>query len=247
MSVLRKMAARLPLIRRSAQGGVPELDLEVALASLPEVFAARLASMYAREAQVGEAGAEYLLDGITQVSADQGLWLHQLCLKVRPKKTLEIGLGYGFSTLYFLAAISQNKVGHHTAVDPYQSRWHGIGLANVVRVGMASSFRFIKDLSFPALVDLGRAGEEFDIIFIDGGHKFDDVLVDFTLASKLCPKDGYIVLDDLWMPSIRKAAAFLRTNRKDFLSVETRMKNIAVFQRVGPDTRLWDHFQDFIN
>jgi predicted O-methyltransferase YrrM len=247
MNFIRRMGAHLPLTRRSAQGRVPDPQLPALLSSsLPEVFAARLASMYAREAQLGEAGAEYPLDGVTQVSIEQGLWLHQLCLKVRPKKTLEIGLGYGFSTLYFLAAIFQNKVGHHTAVDPSQSSWHGVGLANVGRVGMESSFRFINDRSFPAFIDLGRAGEAFEIIFIDGSHKFDDVLVDFTLASNLCPQDGYVVLDDMWMPSIRKAVAFLRSNRTDFLSVETPVPNIAMFQRVAPDARPWDHFQDFI-
>jgi predicted O-methyltransferase YrrM len=241
------MTARLALFADLAQRGVPESQIPALSGVLPEMFAARLTSMYAREAQIGEAGAEYMLDGVTQISGDQGLWLHQLCLKVLPQKTLEIGLGYGFSTLYILAAISQNKVGHHTSVDPYQSAWHGVGLANVRRVGMESSFRFINEPSFPALIDLGRAGEEFEIIFIDGSHKFDDALIDFTLASKLCPINGYVVLDDMWMPSISKVVAFLRTNRADFVSVETPVKNIAAFQRVSLDTRSWDHFQDFIH
>lgn len=46
------------------------------------------------------------------------------------------------------------------------------------------------------------AAEKFDLIFIDGSHRFDDVLVDFTLAAELCPIGGSIVFDDAFMKSI---------------------------------------------
>jgi hypothetical protein len=29
-------------------------------------------------------------------------------------------MAYGYSTLYFLAAIARNQTGHHTAIDPFQ-------------------------------------------------------------------------------------------------------------------------------
>jgi hypothetical protein len=56
---------------------------------------------------------------------------------------------------------------------------------------------------------------------------------------------GYIVFDDMWMPSIRKAVSFVRRNRKDFFEVATPVPNFAAFQRVADDKRDWDHFEDF--
>src|SRR5260370_39178995 len=100
-------------------------------------------------------------------------------------------------------------------------------------------------MSFPALIGFAAAGEQFDVIFIDGNHRFDDALVDFTLACGVCPVGGHIILDDMRMPSVQKVVGFIRANRKDFVSVRALVDNTAAFRRVGPDTREWDHFRDF--
>jgi hypothetical protein len=83
------------------------------------------------------------------------------------------------------------------------------------------------------------------MIFIDGNHRFDDALVDFTLSAELCPMGGYIILDDMWMPSIRRAVSFIRSNRKDFEELKTPTRNVAAFRRVGEDTRAWNHYANF--
>ena len=213
---------------------------------VPEPFLSRLESLYAGERQMGLDGKRHSIDS-TKVSIAQGMWLYSLCRRMRPRKTLEIGFAYGFSTAFFLAAISENGIGRHTAVDPFQVQaWHGIGLQNVNHLDMERRFRFVKMPSFPALAGFGAAGEQFEIIFIDGNHRFDDVLVDFTLASEVCPIGGHIILDDLRMPSVQKVVGFIRENRKDFAGVEVSADNTAAFRRVGRDQRKWDHFRDFV-
>ena len=52
-------------------------------------------------------------------------------------------------------------------------------------------------------------------------------------------------MDDMWMPSIKRAVEFIRRNRPDFTEVRTGLSNIAVFQLSGKDDRAWDHFVDF--
>jgi len=216
---------------------------------LPERFRARLLSMYAGEPQLGAEDRQYPLDGISRISPEEGMWLFQLCRNNQLKTTLEIGLAYGFSTIYFLAALEETGGGHHTAVDPFQLResspWKGIGLQHARELKTAVQFSFVPEMSFTALVDFAKQDRRFDLIFIDGGHTFDTVLLDFTLAAPLCPKSGYIVLDDTWMPSIRRVVAFIRANRPDFAVVDSTVDNIAVFRRTGPDAREWDHFVEF--
>ncbi len=219
---------------------------EEILSPLPLLFRSALLSMYNGEPQLGSDGERHSLDGITRIGAEEGMWLYKLCVEVKPKTTLEIGLAYGFSTSYFLAAICEDGFGRHTAVDPSERCFHGIGLRRSQSLGMSDSFRFIEERSATALVHFADHGETFEVIFIDGGHRFDDVIVDFTLTAKLCPLGGYIILDDIWMPSIRRAVDFIRSNRKDFEELKTPVLNIAAFRRIGEDTREWDHYVEFL-
>jgi predicted O-methyltransferase YrrM len=218
------------------------------LMPLPDLFRVSLLAMYAGEPQVGDDGHKHELDRATRISPAQGMWLYEFCRETRPQATLEIGMAYGFSTVYFLAALHENDAGHHTAIDPFQRRapgiWAGIGLRNAQRLA-AERFRFIEEASFGGLVRLAQEGRQFDVIFIDGNHIFDTVLVDFTLSAEICPVGGHIILDDMWMPSIRRVVAFILTNRCDFEEIQTPIENITQFRRIGPDCREWNHFVDF--
>jgi predicted O-methyltransferase YrrM len=217
------------------------------LSPLPQPFRSTLLSIYKGEPQLGSDGEWYSLDGKTAISADEGMWLYNLCREAKPKATLEIGLAYGYSTVYFLASIRENGVGRHSAVDPFQSDWHGIGWCRPRSLSMSDGFRFIEEKSVAALAHLADRGEMFEVIFIDGNHRFDDALVDFTLSAELCPNGGCIILDDMWMTSIRRAVAFIRSNRKDFEEIKTPVSNIAAFRRIGEDTRVWNHYVDFFD
>jgi predicted O-methyltransferase YrrM len=234
---------------------------------LEEPFRGLLESMYRGEPQLGTDGRRHELDGLTRIAPTEGMWLHDLCRRVKPETTLEIGLAYGFSTVFFLAAIRANGKGAHVAVDPGQSDlWKGIGVQRAQLVGMEHAFRFIPEKSVQALSGFARDGLTFDLIFVDGAHYFDAALVDFVLAADVCNPGGYIVLDDLWLPAIRKVAAFVRANRVDFTEVETpfhrlwsqwsarapgkvirevALANVAVFQKTAADRRAWNHFVDF--
>jgi predicted O-methyltransferase YrrM len=219
---------------------------EELLAPLPERFRTRLLSMYAGEPQLGPDGKMHEIDATTRIGPEQGMWLYQTCRELKPKQTAEIGLAYGFSAIYFLAAIHETGNGFHTSIDPLPGRFEvAIGPHQADKLDMKHAFRFIKERSYRAMVDLARGDERFELMFIDGSHRFDDALVDFTLAAELCPADGYIVLDDMWMPSLQRAASFIRKNRTDFAEIKTPVWNIAAFKRIGTDGRKWDHYAEF--
>ena len=201
--------------------------------------------MYKGEPQVGSDGGMHKMDGITHIIREQGMWLYDLCRAMKPKNTLEIGMAYGYSTVYFLAGLHENGTGFHTAVDPFQHAYFGIGSRKAERLGMPDRFRLIAETSFAALAHRADAGEMFEVIFVDGNHRFDDALVDFTLAAPLCPVGGCVILDDMWMPSIRRTAAFVRMNRTDFEEIKTPVSNISAFRRTSDDTRDWDHYVEF--
>ena len=188
------------------------------------------------------------MDKLTKIIPTQGMWLYNFCLSSKPKATLEIGMAYGYSTLYFLAALARNQSGCHTAIDPFQHQhWRGIGFthANAYAASAGSTFRFVEERSDRTATDLARTNSRFDLIFIDGNHRFDDVLTDFYLYAPLCEVGGHIIFDDLWMSSIQTAVAFVRANRSDFVEIPNQHENVSIFRKVAEDLRSWDHFQGF--
>jgi len=223
-----------------------------ALSDLDEWSRAALLSMYARRPQRGADGLLYPIDRYTRISASEGMALYRWCVDGRAGSTLEIGLGYGFSAAFLLAALERNGGGRHVAVDPYQATdWHGIGVttAQALAGGAASltpdSFVWMDTRSETALVRLEQAGAAFDLVFVDGYHRFDDVLVDFTLAARMVPVGGMIVLHDLHLASVRAVASWIRHDRPDFVRVPTRCRNLFAVRRVSEDERDWRHFVAF--
>ena len=115
----------------------------------------------------------------------------------------------------------------------------------IAAAGASVDFALLPERSEMALTDLARQGRTFGLTFIDGYHRFDDVLVDFTLAARMCPEGGVIVLHDMWLPSIAAVASFLRTNRVDFAEVQTGCPNLFAMRRIADDERDWTHFVAF--
>lgn len=209
-------------------------------------LAAHLATLYAGGPQTGVDGKPHPIDAVTRIAPEQGMLLRDLVLGQRPQFTLEIGLAYGFSSLYILDALETLGVGHHFALDPYQrSYWHGIALAHVEAAGAGDRFTFIEERAAHALPRFLELGIRPGVIFIDGDHKFDSAFVDFYFAAQLCPPGGVIVLDDMWMPAIRRVTAFIEANRHDFTREASDIDNVAIFRRTGEDARSWDHYVPF--
>ncbi len=227
------------------QQHLTEQDRE-ALKNLDPAFAAALQSMYDCKPQRGTDGKLHPIKCQVRTTVGEGMAIYNLCRKVKPKHTLEVGFAYGFSTLYFLAAIRANGIGRHVALDPFEmTDYHGIGLQKVREVGMEEALDFREEFDYLALPALQKEGIKFDVIFIDGNHRFDDVLLDFTLSDYLCAANGYIILHDMWMPSIQRAVSFITTNRSDYRQHPSPVGNISIFQKIGTDTRSWDHYVEF--
>ena len=201
---------------------------------------------------------------------EKGLILYDIIKKTKAKNTLEIGMAYGLSSLFILQAHRDNGIGIHTAIDPMESTsWKSIGLLNVRRAGLEDLFKFYGIPSYIALPKLLIEEQQFDFVFIDGNHTFDYTLVDFFYTDKLLNIGGYVMLDDLWMPSIRKVLAFILRNRNFEVILENRnslktfsrkIKNKiqnpltrdysqgfthCLLRKISEDNRKWDDYKSF--
>src|SRR5208283_5529513 len=138
--MIRQLAKRLFPTRKKKQGVPLELIEQI---TLGDPFASLLRSMYSGAAQLGTDGAKHSLHPTTLLPPAGGMLLYRLFREIKPAASLEIGLAYGYSTIYILAALKANGSGHHLAIDPFQeSSWCGIGITRQEVLGLRDIFEF---------------------------------------------------------------------------------------------------------
>lgn len=211
-----------------------------------ETTKAKLAALYAGGKHLGTDGQLHEIDPIVRVSDAQGEIIAKLHRSLRPTLSIEIGLAYGFSTIFILDAMKEANYGHHVALDPAEeSLFHGIGLQAVKDAGLGERFEWMQRYSADALPTLLREGKHAQFIYIDGAHLFDYALVDFFLSDQILDIGGMILMDDMWMASIKRVVSFISKNMKWYERVDVAYENLAVFRKIGRDDRAWDHFAEF--
>jgi predicted O-methyltransferase YrrM len=138
--------------------------------------------------------------------------LRDLAVAEGAQRTIEVGLALGLSALYLCRAVSE-RAGRHVAIDPFQQEsWGGAGLRTLRDAGAEQIVEVIEEESQLALPRLVAQGSEFDFAFIDGDHRFEGVFLDLYYMTRLVSPGGLIVVDDLWMPSVRMAVAYVESN-----------------------------------
>ena len=158
-------------------------------------------------------GATYPHDS-SSVTFQAGALLYAFIREMKPARTIEIGLAYGLSSLFICQALSDNGRGDHMAIDPFQEKaYKSIGLLNLERAKLKEIFRFYESPSEEVLPQLISQKESFDFAFIDGSHLFDNAFVDFFFIDKMIQEGGYIAIDDIWMPAVRKVVSFIIKNK----------------------------------
>jgi predicted O-methyltransferase YrrM len=208
--------------------------------------ALKLDAMYEAYPQLGWDGLYHELDKNAKIDRPEGQFLAALHQQVRPNVSIEVGMGYGFSTLFMLDAMHAGGYGYHIAIDPFQmSYFKGIGLKSIEELDFTLRFRHIPKFSIAALNELFEAGVRSEFVFIDGWHTFDAALIDFFGADRLLINGGVIVFDDMWMPALKKVASFIRKNCENYVEIPTPIENVFCIRKNSPDRRNWDHFVDF--
>jgi len=142
--------------------------------------------------------------GIVSLSEPEIQWLIQLATENGVKRSLETGLGNGWSAAALLLA----GVEEHTAVE-ISTRNLPISEANVMKAKThAQRFRLLMGSSDVRLAELVSNGAKFDLILIDGGHTYEDAFIDMHYARSLLDEGGVVVLDDVDWPGVANAISW---------------------------------------
>lgn len=118
------------------------------------------------------------------------LYKHALASKI--EDILEVGTGWGVSASAFLTA---KKNTHLTTVDKISVLPEFDMRMEIINVDKSRITREIGK-SEDILRKLKRKHKEYDLVFIDGSHKYKDVISDARLSWDLLRVGGTMIFDD---------------------------------------------------
>lgn len=173
-----------------------------------------LETIYAEGSIEGVDGARVPVT--SHVSRDEAALLYRTIERAGQGDALEVGMAFGVSSLALADALAQRDASSRLVVmDPAQhdGTWQGLGLLQLERAGLAGRVEFHERPSQAVLPELWTAGRRFTVAFLDGWHTFDHTLVDAFYADRVLQTGGYLVLDDVGYPAIRRLTEFLMANR----------------------------------
>jgi predicted O-methyltransferase YrrM len=133
--------------------------------------------------------------------------LYGVVRQYRPAAALEIGFASAVSGLAILTALAENGPdGRLTSIDPFQATdCRGAGTFNVGRAGLADRHRLLESPDYVALPKLLADGERFDLVYIDGNHDLEHVILDAFYADQLLNPGGLMGFNDCGHRSVHAA------------------------------------------
>ena len=168
-------------------------------------------------------------DQLRAVTKEQMEWLTEVAQRVSCKDTLDLGFGCGFSAVAMVrggcsvTCVSNEaaNVPRRIAAEQRYERMCG-QLPTIIEAAT--------DSALPRLRDAGR---KFGLIFVDAGHRVDDVFIDVHYAKDLCMPGGILALDDTYYGAIRTVANWVISNLGHVWKPYQILGNTISWQRTG--------------
>lgn len=213
----------------SRQAWAPTDSLKMSTGSLDRTIDrlgnVRTAERAAARPPGGDAPLDHWI-GISTVGQPVEKTLTGAAIATGSLSAVDVGFGPGLSVLALLRGLLVNAVARGErrerarvfTMDPYQrTHWKEAGLLALREAGVADLVDFAEAESHARLAELLAQAPwgvaQPGVVFIDGQHHFDHVLLEVFFAHRIIPTGGLIVIDDVWMPGVRQAMAWWLAHR----------------------------------
>jgi predicted O-methyltransferase YrrM len=142
---------------------------------------------------------------------------------------VEIGCYAGGSSCLMLQRENTNVI----AIDIGYPIKKDVVINNVKKFNTFNNFTYIQGNSqHKKTIDklkMSLHNNKIDILFIDGGHNYNDVIDDFSLYENLVTSGGFIVFDDYndhkFSPEVKSAVDYLVNNKFNNYNIIGTIKN----------------------
>jgi predicted O-methyltransferase YrrM len=145
----------------------------------------------------------------SHTSKEQGLFIQKIFDDVLPKRTLEVGMAYGISSLFILEKHREHgsEAGAHLIIEPFP--WGNTAAYNFQKAGLLGYASIVNKLSDEVLPELYARKEHIQFAFVDTTKLFDVVMQDFYFIDKILDINGVIIIDDCDTTGINLVARFI--------------------------------------
>jgi hypothetical protein len=159
-----------------------------------------------------------------------------LAEKTRDCRVIETGAGN--STIAFLIA----DVAEIVSIAPDGTLFNRIRDYCEYNNIPAKNLEAIEAKSEWALPGIAISDRRFDIGLIDGAHGWPNTFVDLNYIYFMLRKDGFLIIDDVQLHSIKEMAKFITAENESFRLVKDLGK-VLVFQKLTENRELgeWNH------
>ena len=187
--------------------------------------------------------------GSVKVMPDAAAMLSHLAKQSPTPLTIEVGFGMGSTSSVILATLQEHRDDfEHIVFDPYglQNGGGDVVLSYLEEL-FSPKFKRVRQMSQIGLGQLAleRGNGCAGLIFIDGSHFFENVMVDFLLSDALCAIGGHIAFDNSWFPAVESAVNYVSANRPDYQVFHLPVSNLSVARKISADKREWSSFIPF--
>ena len=133
------------------------------------------------------------------ITKDTGIFYNLLLRIHKPKKILEIGTSFGYSTLWFADAMSKNSKIITIEKNPKKIKF---AKDNFHKAGVANRIEIKEGIARDVLIQLSKSKlktqEQFDFIFIDADK--EEYPFYFDICLPMLKKNGIIAADNIIFP-----------------------------------------------
>lgn len=173
----------------------------------------KLADFYSSPLKVGDNGREYPIDK-TSLQLIEARTLQRLVKESGAKQTLEIGLALGSSAVAIAEVLEKDgKDVHHIALDPFQTDFGNVALAELERLKLDHLVEFRAEPSEEFLPTMVKSKRRFDLIFDDGSRTIGQKVTNTFFADRCLRDGGVLVFHDAFIPSAAASVRYLLRER----------------------------------
>ncbi len=150
----------------------------------------------------------------------QAALLHRFVHRSQPKKVLELGTNLGKSLACMASGAPSAECigveGNHGLAAYAQKAMSALGLDNARVV----------NASFEAYLSSDQGG--YDVVFVDGDHRYEPTLRYFELVKSKMNGGGAIIFHDIyWSPGMKRAWAEIKKDRNVTVTIDLFFLGIA--------------------
>jgi len=144
---------------------------------------------------------------------------------------LEIGTNLGVSGQYFLKAIDKKKNTKFITIEGVKK------LCEIARnrfefISSDKKFKVIHGLYDEKILELKKSKIKFDLVFIDGNHRFDSTIKYYELLRKHFAQNAIVIFDDInWSVGMVNAWKKIIKDESVVLSIDFFKLGIIIFNK----------------